>query len=245
MSLISSVSRRHRPAFVVSSLAAGLLLAASSSAGAATFNGSGAITTDYVWRGTTQTQGDPAVQASFKATADNGLYGSIWGSNVEFAPETRASSELDFTVGWSGNVADDWAFDVNLTHYRYPSTTVDLDWTEAIGTLTWKQNTWAQLGYSNDALATDEAGAYAQLGAKLPLSEQVRLEAATGYYWLDDAYDDSYAHAQLGAVWAFKAPAPDKHVELRVTAHATDRSAKTLFPELAGSRVEAALQASF
>ncbi|MCR6626313.1 TorF family putative porin [Pseudoxanthomonas japonensis] len=240
MSFISSVSRRHGPAFIVFSLAAGLLLAAASSASAATFNGSGALTTDYVWRGTTQTQGDPAVQAGFRAAAENGLYGSIWGSNVEFAPETKASSELDFTVGWSGNLAEDWALDVNLTHYRYPSATVDLNWTEAIGTLAWKQNYWAQLGYSNDALATEEAGAYAQVGAKLPLSEQVRLEAAAGYYWLDDAYDDSYAHAQLGAVWAFKAP-----FELRVTAHATDSSAKTLFPDLAGSRVEAALQVSF
>ncbi len=240
MSFISSVSRRHRPEFVVFSLAACLLLAVASSASAATLSGSGALTTDYVWRGTTQTQGDPAVQAGFRAAAENGLYGSIWGLNVEFAPETKASSELDFTVGWSGNVAEDWALDVNLTHYRYPSTTVDLNWTEAIGTLTWKQNYWAQLGYSTEALATDEACAYAQLGAKFPLNEQVRLEAAAGYYWLDDAYDDSYAHAQLGAVWAFKAP-----FELRVTAHATDSSAKTLFPDLAGSRVEAALQASF
>ena len=240
MSFISSVSRRHRPEFVVFSLAACLLLAVASSASAATLSGSGALTTDYVWRGTTQTQGDPAVQAGFRAAAENGLYGSIWGSNVEFAPETKASSELDFAVGWSGNLAQDWALDVNLTHYRYPSTTVDLNWTEAIGTLTWKQNYWAQLGYSNDALATEEAGAYAQVGAKLPLSEQVRLEAAAGYYWLDDAYDDSYAHAQLGAVWAFKAP-----FELRLTAHSTDSSAKALFPGLAGSRVEAALQASF
>jgi uncharacterized protein (TIGR02001 family) len=240
MSFSRSSSRRPSPAFVVSSLATGLLLAAASSASAASFSGSGALTTDYVWRGTTQTQGDPAVQAGFKASADSGVYGAVWGSNVEFAPETKASSELDVIVGWGGNLAEDWALDVNLTHYRYPSTTVDLNWTEAIGTLTWKQNTWAQLGYSNDALATGEAGAYAQLGAKLPLSEQVRLEAAAGYYWLDDAYDDRYTHAQLGAVWAFKAP-----FEMRLTAHATDRSAKTLFPGLAGSRVEAALQASF
>jgi uncharacterized protein (TIGR02001 family) len=217
-----------------------LALVITAPAYAATVGGSAALTTDYVWRGTTQTQGDPAVQVGFKASADNGLYGAVWGSNVEFAPETRASSELDVTVGWSGNVAEDWALDVNLTHYRYPSTTVDLNWTEAIGTLTWKQNYWAQLGYSTEALATDEAGIYAQVGAKLPLNEQVRLEAAAGYYWLDDAYDDSYAHAQLGAVWAFKAP-----FELRVTAHATDSSARDLFPGLAGSRVEAALQAAF
>ena len=225
---------------VVSSVAAGLLLAMASTTHAATFNGSGALTTDYVWRGTTQTQGDPAVQAGFKATADNGVYGAVWGSNVEFAPDTHASSEIDVTVGWGGTLSDDWALDLNLTHYRYPSTTVELDWTEAIGTLTWKQNYWAQLGYSTEALATDDAGAYAQLGAKFPLNDQLRVEAAAGYYWLDDVYDDSYAHAQLGAVWAFKAP-----FELRVTAHATDNSAKRLFPGLAGSRVEAALQAAF
>ena len=232
---------RRTPALrAAAALSLALALVITAPAYAATVGGSAALTTDYVWRGTTQTQGDPAVQAGFKASADNGLYGAVWGSNVEFAPETRASSELDVTLGWSGNVAEDWALDVNLTHYRYPSTTVDLNWTEAIGTLTWKQNYWAQLGYSTEALATDEAGIYAQVGAKLPLNEQVRLEAAAGYYWLDDAYDDSYAHAQLGAVWAFKAP-----FELRVTAHATDSSARTLFPGLAGSRVEAALQAAF
>lgn len=232
---------RRTPALrAAAALSLALALVITAPAYAATVGGSAALTTDYVWRGTTQTQGDPAVQAGFKASADNGLYGAVWGSNVEFAPETRASSELDVTLGWSGNVAEDWALDVNLTHYRYPSTTVDLNWTEAIGTLTWKQNYWAQLGYSTEALATDEAGIYAQVGAKLPLNEQVRLEAAAGYYWLDDAYDDSYAHAQLGAVWAFKAP-----FELRVTAHATDSSARDLFPGLAGSRVEAALQAAF
>lgn len=216
------------------------LLALASPAVAATVSGNAALTTDYVWRGTSQTQGDPAIQAGFKATTGHGLYGSVWGSNVEFAPETHASSEFDFVIGWAGNLADDWALDVNLTHYRYPGTTADLNWSELNGTVTWKQNYWAQVGWSNDALATDRNGTYTQLGARVPLGEQWRLEGAVGHYWLDDAYGDSYAHAQLGAVWAFKAP-----FELRVIAHATDDSAKRLFPDLAGSRVEAALQASF
>ena len=131
-----------------------LALVITAPAYAATVGGSAALTTDYVWRGTTQTQGDPAVQAGFKASADNGLYGAVWGSNVEFAPETKASSEIDVTVGWGGALSDDWALDVNLTHYRYPSTTVDLNWTEAIGTLTWKQNYWAPVSYTHLTLPT-------------------------------------------------------------------------------------------
>ncbi len=221
---------------------AGLVLCAGAAfqSQAATVTGSAAIANDYVWRGSSQTQGDAAVQAGFRATAESGWYASVWGSNVEFAPDTHASSELDFIAGWSGSLNDDWALDVNLTHYRYPSTTVDLNWTELNGTVTWKQDYWLQVACSNDALATDERGVYAQIGARLPVSDSFRFEAAAGHYWLQDAYNDSYTHGQLSGIWAFKAP-----FELRVTAHATDSAAKRIFPDLAGSRIEAALQASF
>jgi uncharacterized protein (TIGR02001 family) len=204
-------------------------------------SGNAALTTDYVWRGTTQTQGDPAVQAGFKVAGDSGFYASVWGSNVEFAPETHASSELDFTLGWGRTLSDNWAIDVNLLHYRYPSTTLDLNWTEVNGTLTYAGNYWLSLGWSPEALGSDESGLYTQVGAKFPLDERFRLEAAVGYYALNDVYHDSYLHGQLSAVWTINAP-----LELRVTAHATDSSAGDIFGEdFAGHRVEAALQASF
>lgn len=133
-----------------------LLVGAMFSSHAATVSGSAAIANDYVWRGSSQTQGDAAVQAGVKASARSGWYASVWGSNVELAPDTHASSELDFVAGWSGGFADDWGLDVNLTHYRYPSTTLDLNWTELNSIVTWKQNYWLQVAYSPDALATGE-----------------------------------------------------------------------------------------
>ncbi|WP_235566491.1 TorF family putative porin [Lysobacter sp. Root667] len=217
------------------------LLALGARADAATLTGNAALTSDYVWRGSTQTQGDPAAQAGFKFAGDSGFYGSVWGSNVEFAPATHASSELDFTVGWAGKLSQDWALDVNVLHYRYPSTTVDLNWTELNGTLTYADNYWLSLGYSNEALGSRDSGVYTQLGAKFPINDRFRFEAAAGYYYLDEVYDESYAHAQLSAVWAAKAP-----LELRLTAHATDSGAKRIFgDDYAGNRIEAALQASF
>jgi uncharacterized protein (TIGR02001 family) len=128
------------------------------------------LTTDYVWRGTTQTQGDPAVQAGFKVAGESGFYGSVWASNVEFAPATHASSEFDFALGWAGRLGDDWVLDANVLHYRYPSTTVDLDWTELNGTLTWKNNYWVSLGWSNEALGFGESGTYGLLGARFPVN---------------------------------------------------------------------------
>lgn len=211
-----------------------------------TVSGSAALTSDYVWRGSSQSQGDPAAQAGFKAAHRGGFYASVWGSGVEFAPETHASSELDFTLGWAGKIAPDWALDLNVLHYRYPSAAVDLNWTELNGTATYRDRYWLSLAYSNEALGSKDRGVYSQLGARFPLNDALRLEAAVGHYFLDDAYGRSYSHGQLSAIWTLTAPASKPNVELRVTAHGTDRNAERIFGNsLAGSRVEAAVQASF
>jgi uncharacterized protein (TIGR02001 family) len=218
-------------------------MALASQARAADLSGSATLTTDYVWRGSTQTQGDPAAQAGFRIAGRSGFYASAWGSNVRFAPETGAHTELDFTAGWSRILSDDWAVDVNVLRYQYPSTALDLNWTELNGTLTYKGNYWASAGWSNEALGYDAAGTYMQVGAKFPVNDAFRVEAALGHYFLDDAVvaRSGYSHAQFSAVWAVKAP-----FELRVTAHATDSGARAVFgDDFAGSRVEAALQAGF
>ncbi len=218
-----------------------LAMAGLAGSAAAQVGGSAALTSDYVWRGSTQSQGDAAVQAGIKATAANGVYASVWGSSVEFAAETRASSELDLSVGWAGRLADAWVLDANLLHYRYPSTAVDLDWTELNTTLTWQDRYWLSLGWSPEALGSTLDGLYSQLGARLPLNPALRLEALAGWYALQDVRGGGYGHGQLSAVWAFTAP-----LELRVSAHATDDRAKALFGRgYAGARWEVAVQGAF
>lgn len=219
------------------------LLATLASANAATLSGNAALTSDYVWRGSTQTHGDPAVQGGFRFADDSGWYASLWGSNVEFAPELRASSELDLTAGWAGALGDDWALDINVLHYRYPSTTVDLNWTELNGVMTFRNRHWGALGYSNQALGYDAPGLYAQVGTRVPLGARFRVEALVSHYFLDDAVvaTNGYTHGQVNAVWTVRAP-----MELRLSAHATDSDAKRIFgDEFAGTRIEAALQTSF
>ena len=219
------------------------LMAFGSQARAADVSANATLTTDYVWRGSTQTQGDPAVQAGFKVSGASGFYASAWGSNVKFAPETQANTELDLTVGWGKTLSDDWAVDANVLHYRYPSTAVDLDWTELNGTLTYKGNYWASVGYSNEALGYDADGVYALVGAKFPVNDRLRLEASAAHDFLDDAVvaRSGYTHGWLSAVWTVKGP-----LEARLTVHATDNNAKAIVgDDDAGSRVEAALQASY
>jgi len=199
-----------------------------------------ALASDYIWRGSSQTGEEAAVQAGVRATHGSGLYASLWGSNVSFEPDSGARSEFDAVLGWSGELAPDWSLDANATRYLYPGTGRALDWTELSATATFKQRAWLQLAHSRDALAGGHPGTYAQIGMRLPLSDATRLEAAYGHYRLASAQAADYQHVQLSVIHAI---APKW--ELRATGHATDNAARQLFPGNAGTRLEVALQASF
>lgn len=229
----------HPTAKVVAVAVGGLLLGMASSA-QAQVSGNATLTSDYVWRGSSQTREDPAIQAGVKYVHESGLYASVWGSNVKFKPDNGARSEFDLAVGWSGEIAADWALDVYLLRYQYPSANTNLNWNEINASITWRDNYWLAVGYSNNAMATDTTGTYALLGARYPINDQWRVEGSVARYVLDSAYADSYTHGAAGVVWTFRAP-----FEARLTLHGTDSAAKRLFPGMAGSRAEFAIQASF
>ncbi len=81
-----------------------------------------AFTTDYVWRGVSQTNNEPAIQGSFDISHDSGVYVGVWASSFEF--ETEASMELDVYGGFSrdinlGSVALN--YDLGWLRYEYTS----------------------------------------------------------------------------------------------------------------------------
>lgn len=61
------------------------------------------LTSDYIWRGLSQTWGKPAVQATLSASHRSGAYASFFVSNVtdKFIPD--AALETDFTVGYKAS----------------------------------------------------------------------------------------------------------------------------------------------
>jgi uncharacterized protein (TIGR02001 family) len=203
------------------------------------FDASGqfALTSDYVFRGISQSGGKAAVQVGARVDATSGLYASAWASTVRFDAAPDASSELDLVAGWRGTHGV-WAFDVNATRFVYPTSTVSLRYTEAIATMTWRDRAWLMLGVSNDVFATGQRGVYTQVGLLHPLRDRLRLELAGGHYDLDDAYGRSYAHAQATLAWT-----PHPRYELRLTAHTTNDDARALFGPAAGPRFELSLLA--
>jgi uncharacterized protein (TIGR02001 family) len=108
---------------------AGALLAATGLAGAAEISTTATLTSDYDWRGVSQTQGDPAFQLGLNYVAESGLYMGVWGSNVKFANtaewETygrRPNTEFDLYLGYSlGDSEEGLGWDFGAIYYSYPN----------------------------------------------------------------------------------------------------------------------------
>ena len=108
-------------------------------------SGNVSLTSDYVFRGISQTQEDPTFQASVDYAHISGFYAGIWGSGVDFTPEYTlpededdADIEIDYYVGFGSDFNDTFGYDVSFVYYTYPGTAdgVDYDYPELIGKLT-------------------------------------------------------------------------------------------------------------
>lgn len=78
------------------------------------------FTTDYVFRGVSQTDSKPAVQGSFDYAHPVGVYLGIWGSNVN-SGVSKGGVELDFYAGFARELFTNFNADVSLLYYYYPS----------------------------------------------------------------------------------------------------------------------------
>ena len=83
----------------------------------AEFESNIALSSDYVWRGMTQTAGEPAVSGGFDIAGESGLYFGTWGSNVEFGD--GAAMELDWYAGFAGE-AGALSYDIGYLAFTYP-----------------------------------------------------------------------------------------------------------------------------
>ena len=112
-----------------------------------TFTWNIAITSNYVFRGLTQTDGKPAIQGGFDFTHRSGFYLGTWMSNISWYTDQNAGTasapvafsspgsvgapyvpfrsnsahlEWDFYSGCKNTFATDWSYDLGIIEYYYP-----------------------------------------------------------------------------------------------------------------------------
>jgi len=182
-------------------LAAFVLLATASAANAE-LTGTVTATSDYNWRGITQTSQDPALQGSIDYSMENGFYVGAWASNVDFGDCCDESAEVDLYAGFSGGDAVTW--DVGFIYYWYPGAD-DLDYPEVYVGLGYE---WfeAKLWYSSDFANYSEQAWYVEGNAAYELPANFGLEAHIGYSTgdgIEEAYgQDDYFDWSVGVTYA-------------------------------------------
>ena len=159
-----------------------------------------AVTTDYVFRGVSQTDEGPAFQPGLTYTAPFGLYVGVWGSNVDFGdPDPEAglrgpNFELDAFVGYSYDFNDSWNLDVSAVRYTYHGASSGVpsgDYNEYIAKLTWAGpvEISGMLAYAPDYgdLTPKAKESYANLAAASEFGESgFSVGASVGYTSIDN-----------------------------------------------------------
>lgn len=163
---------------------AGAVLSASIAAQAET-SANVTLTTDYVWRGISQTQNNGAIQGGFDYEHKSGFYAGTWASNVDF--DNDASLEMDIYAGYGFNLTEDVSVDVGLLKYTYPDSS-GLNFTEAYVNLGYKGFSFGYSATGSSIEHDDGSTSYTTVGYETELGAEVGLSISYSQYDFKDAY---------------------------------------------------------
>jgi uncharacterized protein (TIGR02001 family) len=190
------------------------------------------LSTDYVFRGVSQTGGDPQVFAGADYE-QNGLYAGAWTSNVDFGEGEEL--ELDLYGGWKPEALG-FTFDVGALFYAFPASdtgyveakaaaTRTLGPIEAGGAFFWAPDTKGRVG----------EGLYYEASAAMALGSRLTLSGVLGRQ--EDDETGAYNTWNVGAAVGLT-----QRISLDARYHDTDTDA---FGRDGEGRVVAGLKAEF
>ncbi|ALN61420.1 hypothetical protein GLA29479_535 [Lysobacter antibioticus] len=184
-------------------------------------SGSVSLTSDYLFRGVSQNNQNPALQGGIEYAHDSGFYVGAWGSNVSWLSDTVVigddisnSLELDGYVGYRGKAGELFSYDVGvLTYYYpgdYPSGFNSPDTTEIYlgGTLAPSETVSVGLKYSyavTDLFGYADSDGSGYLDANLNWIFQPgwTLNVHGGKQWIEHNKDFEYADWKVGVTKSF------------------------------------------
>ncbi|HZX69273.1 MAG TPA: TorF family putative porin [Rhodanobacter sp.] len=183
---------------VIALILAGITETYASDASSGAVTGNVALTSDYMFRGLTQTWGRPAIQGGADYANPNGFAAGLWGSSISDRSYPGGAMELDLYASYGQPISSDWSWRAGIYGYVYPGANFDhaglasrsLNSVEANVALSWKQFTLkynrsltdyfgvdTEQGYRSDSRGTG----YLQLDAAFPLNDAWSMVLHTGH----------------------------------------------------------------
>lgn len=177
-----------------------------------TFTGNVALTSDYIFRGITQTNNHAAIQGGFDYSHKSGFYLGTWGSSISWLSDQGSGSfptELDFYGGYKGTVTGDLGYDVGALTYYYPGTRnpgmTSPDTTELYGAVSYKwasfkysRSTGNLFGWTSKMGGNTRGSSYYDLSANPTIAEGWTLQAHVGRQAVANRSTASYTDWKLG-----------------------------------------------
>jgi uncharacterized protein (TIGR02001 family) len=196
----------------VAALIAGSLLAPMPAAAQQGIEGLGlsitttpAVTSDYLFRGISQTRNQPAIQLTVDVEHDSGFYIGAFASNVAF-PGTNLRQELDLMAGYRFELAG-VKLDAGATWFTYPGYeagpggrdwswwelnlrgSYELDPLKLLGQVSWSPNFNFESG----------SGWYVEGGVDAKLDFGITASLRVGYQWIEYNTTSPANHGSFGA----------------------------------------------
>ena len=190
-----------------------LLLASTFGAHAADFfgtsiGGSVGVTSDYVYRGISHSQGEMAVQGDAHARVGNFQVG-VWASTLEH-PYAEDAVQIDGFVAYRWTLTPDWQVHTQFTHtafendpspmgYDYDELSVSMSYQSRLSLgAAWIPNA---ARYRYWGIQRDDAYAYDATWLQ-PLVWNLYASLGVGYYDVSALYDSGYAYWHAGVLRA-------------------------------------------
>ena len=171
----------------------------------------GGVVSDYVFRGVSQTQEDPAIQGGIDLTYGIG-YAGVWASNVDFGTDDP-SAEIDVYAGLRPTMGDT-SFDLGVLYYSYiddkaPPTSPPVASPGSFSYLEFKAAVSRPIGpatagiaayYSPQYPLTKGSSLYYELNASIPVVDKLTLSGAVGEQEISQGAE--YATWNVGLTYA-------------------------------------------
>ncbi|GAA0375687.1 TorF family putative porin [Bowmanella denitrificans] len=161
------------------------------------------VTSNYLWRGVTQSSDGPSISGGLDYSHESGFYAGTWVGSIDWGNGNGV--ETDWYAGYSGE-AGDFGYDVGYIYYAYPEEEYD---DSNFGEL-YFNGSFGDLGfglaYTANSDADDDApfgkgDMYYHVSYSFALPEDFSLGLTYGYYSfdIDEAVhgDKDYGHFQL------------------------------------------------
>jgi uncharacterized protein (TIGR02001 family) len=167
---------------------------------------SAVFTTNYIYRGYSKSNDQPVAQVNLEHSRDNGLYGGLWTSMVNFGDSAypdAARAEINPYLGWVTELSGGWRGEMAVQGYVYAGkiegeTSNYAEFQLATHYQDWFSARWA---YAPSAYGREASTFAYELLGRYSLMDTLQASVTVGLNQAVELLDQNYPYWSAGITW--------------------------------------------